>query len=165
MAKGVATYRATVNGRPFSLVVAPKICTDTMAGMPHPKTATVTFGDRSFKGCAGDPASLLHGDWRIEAIGGKRIVKGSKPTLTFDPAGRIHGNGSCNRYFGSFKLTGEGLTISETGASMMMCEPPLMDQERALLKGLEGVARFKATPSGRLHLLGGDGRIAASLRR
>lgn len=163
--KGIETYTAKVGDRPFSLVVTRKICSDTMTGMPHPKAAIVTFGERSFKGCAGEPASLLQGDWRIIAIGGKPIVRHSKPTLSFDREGRIHGNGSCNRYFGSFKLTGEGLSISETGASRMMCEQPLMDQEHNLLRGLESVGQFKVASSGSLRLLDKEGRIAVSLRR
>lgn len=163
--RGAETYTAKVGNRLLSLVVSRKICSDTMTRMPHPKSATVIFGERSFKGCAGEPATLLQGDWRITAIGGKPIVKRSKPTLTFDREGRIHGNGSCNRYFGSSRLTGESLSISETGASRMMCDQPLMDQERNLLRSLESVGQSKITPSGSLRLLEKEGRIAVSLHQ
>lgn len=162
---GADTYQATVGGRQFALTVAAGICVDTMSGMPYPRTAFVVLGDRKLAGCAGEPAELLHGDWQVAEIRGKPPVAGSKPTLAFDPDGRIHGNGSCNRFFGGFTLTGESLAISETGASMMMCEQPLMDQERGLLKALEAIERFEVTQDGQVRLLGREGQEVVSLRR
>jgi heat shock protein HslJ len=162
-AGGVDTYAATVDDKPFSLAVADTVCVDTMSGMPFPKTATVLFAGRSFKGCAGEPQSLLQGEWRVAAIGEASVLEGSKPTLAFDAQGRISGNGSCNRYLGGFKLTGEGLTLSEVGSSMMMCDEPLMEQERRLLAALGKVRRFAAEATGGLRLIGDDGRTAVSL--
>lgn len=159
------TYLATVDGRQFALTIAAKICVDTMSGMPYPQTATVILGDRKLEGCAGEPGDLLNGDWLVDEIQGKATVEGSKPTLAFEPDGRIHGNGSCNRFFGGFALTGEALTISETGASMMMCDQALMDQERNLLKALGSVHRFEASQTGRVQLLDKDGQGLVSLRR
>jgi heat shock protein HslJ len=164
-ADGIETYSAKVGDRPFTLTLADNICTDTMSGMPYPKTATVTLGERTLAGCAGEPASLLHGDWRIGDIGGNAVVAQSEPTLSFDLDGSIHGNASCNRFFGHFTLTGEGLSISETGASMMMCDQPLMDQERSLLKAFEAVHRFEVASNGQVRLLGGDDRPLVTIRR
>lgn len=163
-ADGVDTYAGTADGKAFSLAIAGTICVDTMSGMPFPKTATVIFGERSFKGCAGEPAGLLRGDWTIAAIGESPVLGNSKPTLAFDAEGRVSGNGSCNRYFGSFRLTGETLTIAETGTTRMMCDQPLMEQERRLLKAFESVRRFEVDASGGLRLVGDDGRTAVSLR-
>jgi heat shock protein HslJ len=161
----VDTYRATVDGRKLALTIGAETCVDTMSGMPYPQTATVILGDRKFEGCAGEPGNLLHGDWLVDEIREKTTVEGSKPSLAFEPDGRIHGNGSCNRFFGGFALTGEALTISETGASMMMCDQPLMDQERNLLKALGSVHRFEAPQEGRVQLLDKDGQRLVSLRR
>ena len=158
------TYSAIVGEQAFTLVVAEKTCSDTMTGMPYPKTVTLALSERTLAGCGGDPASLLHGDWKIDAIGGKTIVEKSAPSLAFEPDGSIHGNGSCNRFFGSFALSGEGLKISETGASMMLCDQPLMDQERALLAAFDGVARFEVVSPGQVHLVGTKG-VLVSLRK
>ncbi len=164
-ANAVDTYAATVDGRPFTLSLADEVCVDTMSGMPHPKTATVVIGDRKLSGCGGEPAALLHGDWRIEEIGGTAIVAGSAPTLAFEPDGRIHGNGSCNRFMGSFKLSGEGLKFSQTGASMMACEQPLLEQEHNLLQAFEAIRRFEVGPGGQVRLLGDEGGTLVSLRK
>lgn len=68
-------------------------------------------------------------------------------------------------HFGRFKLTGEGQTIFETGTSMMMCDEPLMQQERRLLQAFERVRRLEVEASGGPRLIGDDGRAAAGLHR
>lgn len=160
---GTNTYTAMAEGRRFTLTVVDEVCTDTMSGMPFPQSATVAIDDRKLAGCAGDSASLLHGDWRVDRISGKAVVAGSQPTLGFDQGENIYGNASCNRIFGRFVLTGESLTFSEKGASMMMCDQALMDQERDLLAALEAVRRFEVAAPGQLRLLGDDGRALISL--
>lgn len=162
---GADTYSAKLGNQPFTLTIAERICADTMSGLPYPKSATVMLGDRTLAGCAGEPSSLLHGNWKVREIGGSVIVAGSEPSLFFNPDGSINGNASCNRLLGHFTLTGEGLSISETGASMMMCDQPLMDQERILLTALQAVRRFEVVSAGHVRLLGDDNRALVSIRR
>lgn len=160
----VDLYTGSVDGQPFVAVLAGVVCTDTMSGMPFPKTAIVVAGERTFTGCGGASATLLYGEWRIEQINGAAVIVGSEPTIGFSRDGRVQGNGSCNRYFGSFALTGEGLAISETGASMMACEQGLMDQERELLTALESVRRFEVGTAGQLLLVGDANQAVVVLR-
>jgi heat shock protein HslJ len=162
---GGETYSATVDGQPFTLTVVDTVCTDTMSGMPHPKTVSVVLGERRLEGCGGQPADLLHGDWRIEEIGGKAVVAKSEPTLAFTTDGSINGNASCNRFFGSFSLTGEGLTFSDAATTMMACDQPIMDQEHALLEAFKTVRRFEVTAEGRLNLLGDEAGTLIGLSR
>jgi len=164
-ANGVAVYAASASGKPFALVVADKVCSDTMTGMAFPRTVAVVVGEQSYIGCGGESVSLLLGDWKVEEIGGQQVIAASETSITFDPDGRVHGNSSCNRFFGSFGLSGEGLTISDTGGTMMACDPALMEQEQRFLSTLETVRRFERAPDGRLHLIGEDGRVAVSARQ
>jgi heat shock protein HslJ len=164
-ANEVTVYSATVEDSPFSLVVVDKICSDTMTGMPFPKTVAVISGDQKLIGCGGDTLSLLLGDWTVEEIGGRGVIAESEASIAFDLDGSLHGNSSCNRFFGSFDLTGEGLTISETGGTMMACDPGLMDQEQRFLSSLEAVGRFESLPDGRLRLIAEDGRVVVSAKR
>jgi heat shock protein HslJ len=136
-----------------------------MTGMPYPKTATLELGDRTLSGCAGEPASLLQGKWRIEEISGSAIIAKSEPSIFFDTDGSISGNASCNKFKGRFTLTGEGLSFSETGASRMMCDQPLMDQERTLLASLQSVRRFEVVSAGQIRFLGDDNRTLLSIER
>ena len=158
------TYSGVAGEKAFTLTIADRSCSDTMTGMPYPKTVTLVIGERQLAGCGGDPASLLHADWKIVAIGGKAIVEKSVPTITFAPDGDIYGNASCNRFFGRFALSGEGLTLSEAGMAMMLCGQPLMDQERALLAAFGDVNRFEVVSPTELRLLG-NGELSIDLRK
>lgn len=151
-------YEAKAGGTPFLLTVADAVCADTMTGMPFPKTVTVALGDQAYSGCGGEPAALLIGDWMIAAIDGKAPVSGSTPNLSFEAEGKLAGGGSCNRFFGGYALTGEGLAISEMGSSMMACDEPLMVQDQAILGILKGVTRFEIGTDGALILHDGEGR-------
>ena len=164
-AEGVEVYSGKTGDDTVTLVATDKICSDAMSGMPHPKTVVVAVGDRAFVGCGGDPLSLLVGDWRIEEIAGEPVIAGSETSLAFDLDGSMHGNGSCNRFFGGFTLTGEGLTLSPGGSTMMACEQALMDQEQKFLATFETVSRFESLADGRLRLLDVDGNAALVARK
>jgi len=151
-------YEATAGGQSFTLSIASTVCTDTMSGMPFPKTVTVGIGTSNFEGCGGEPVTLLLGDWIIAEVDGKPAIAGSTPTITFEEDGKLNGNASCNRFFGGYKLTGEGLATDGLGSSMMMCDQPLMDQEMKVLDILKGVGGFAIGADGALILRASDGR-------
>ena len=158
------TYAARAQDRAMTVTVTDKICVDTMSGMPHPNSVAVALDGRTLNGCGGDPATLLHGEWLVESLAGAPLVKGSKPTITFDPDGRIYGNASCNRFTGGFTLSGEGLTIQQPAATMMACIPDeLMKQEGAFLQLLGSVTKFSVADSV-LTLTATDGRAITARR-
>jgi heat shock protein HslJ len=162
---GVAIYEATVNGESFKLTITQGVCVDTMSGMSYPASVSVETGGKRLDGCGGEPAALLHGAWTVEQIDGKPIVEGSNVTMDFGTEGKVAGSASCNRYFISYTLTGEGLNFSKAGSTMMACEQPLMDQERRFLKILEAVARFEIGADGSLILQTDDARSVTARRK
>jgi heat shock protein HslJ len=151
-------HEAKSGGDSFTLTIGSKICTDTMSGMPFPKSVTIALGEKTFTGCGGEPATLLHGAWLITEINGKPIIAGSSPGLKFETDGKVNGNGSCNRFFGGYQLSGEGLTVGSVGASMMMCDEALMDQEGQIFKVLKELTGFGISGDGKLILRTNDGR-------
>ena len=153
---GGRVYEATAQGRPFSLTIRDQVCVDTMSGMPHPNTAVVRWGDETYSGCGGEPRELLHGEWQVESVGSKTVLTGSQPVLTFEPDGRVTGNASCNRFTGSYRLTGETLTFSDLALTRMACEAALMTQEQTLVRALESVTGFGIGTQDSLILLSGD---------
>lgn len=167
----VANAVAQINGPGLSIGVSevhPFSWKSDNGGLTIESTAKIAVAvkdDRKTEQRLGRSANLLHGDWRGKEIGGKAVVVSSEVSLTFEPDGRIYGNASCNRFFGSFRLIKGRLKISETGASMMACDPPLMDQERNFLNALEAVDHFAVTSTGQLRLLGADGRVVIGLQR
>ena len=142
----------------LTLTIAGKICTDTMSGMPFPKTVTVAQSGKTFSGCGGEPASLLQREWLITAIDGKPVAAGSSPSVAFEEGGEINGNASCNRFFGGYSLTGEGLSAGPLASTKKMCEDALMAQERAVKAILKSLTGFGVADDGLLTLRGKDGR-------
>ncbi len=168
-ADGSALYVASGDKGQVAVKVIDQVCTDSMSGMPHPQRVQVWMDGQGLEpdlqGCGGDPASLLQGaEWTVDELGGAALVKDSKVTLNFGADGKLSGSSSCNRFMSSYKLSGEGLTISQGAGSMMACEQPLMDQERAFLALLAEVKQFGFTEDGALLLKAADGRAIRARR-
>ncbi|KRA97935.1 hypothetical protein ASD83_12775 [Devosia sp. Root685] len=164
-AESIEVYSGAAGDKTVTLVAIDKMCTDTMSGMPFPKAVVVTSGERALVGCGGDPLSLLAGDWKAEEIDAKPVIAKSETSLAFDLDGSMHGNASCNRFFGGFTLTGEGLTLSPGGSTMMACDAGLMEQEQRFLAALEKIVRFESPSDGRLQLVDAEGNTVLALRR
>jgi heat shock protein HslJ len=145
--------------------ITPGPCADTMSGMPYPDAVRVTRGDATLRGCGGEPASLLAGDWRVERLGGEAPPAGVEITLAFDAAaGRVSGRGGCNRYTGPFALTGEGLAIGPLAMTRMACPGPAMAQEQAFAAAIAGVTGFSIAEDGALVLRAGDAEALRARR-
>jgi heat shock protein HslJ len=146
-------YRTEADGRRLEVFIQPRICADVATGMPHPYRVRYELDGKGHPGCGGEPKSLLTGgEWIVETIGGTPVVDKSGATILFMEKGRVAGNASCNRFIGGYSLTGEGLSFSQMGTTMMACEEDLSLQEARLLELLQAVSRFEISPEGRLVL-------------
>ena len=158
-------YRTEADGRRLSVWIEPRICADIATGMPHPYQVRYELDGKGHRGCGGEPKSLLTGgEWIVETIGGAPVVDQSGATILFMEEGRVAGNASCNRFVGGYHLTGEGLSFSQMGTTMMACEEPLSLQEARFLELLQAVSRFEISPEGRLVLHTPDGRSITAKR-
>jgi heat shock protein HslJ len=121
--------------------------------MPHPYQVRYDLDGETHSGCGGEPKSLLTGgEWVVEEIGGQPVIADAEVTILFMEEDRVAGGASCNRFFGSYKLSGEGLSFGQMGGTMMACPGPLADQETRFLKLLQETHRFEIDPEGRLVL-------------
>lgn len=152
--KGKTVYAAKGGPARLRVTIEDLVCPDTMSGMPHPKTVTVELNGKTLKGWGGDPLEILAGgEWRVAELNGKPLLPDSVVTIQFDRQGRISGAASVNRYFGAFKLTGEGLSFPQPiGSTMMAGDENLMAQEAAFHQTLGAISRFKIGPDGALLL-------------
>lgn len=158
-------YAARTDGHELIVRIFDRLCSDTMTGMPYPNEAVVVFDGKQLNGCGGDPGALLQGgEWVVEDINGTGIIDPSRVTLNFAVDSRVSGRASCNTYTGAYTLTGEGLTISKTGVTMMACAPALMRQEDLFLDILKNVQGFALAPDNALILRTGDGRTMTARR-
>jgi heat shock protein HslJ len=81
-------------------------------------------------------------------------------TVTLDFAeGKASGNGTCNRYSGSYEVDGERLSFGPLAGTMMAC--PGLNQETAYLEALETVAAYRVDGD-QLVLLDAEGDAVAT---
>jgi len=161
---GGTVYEGTAAGAPLVVAIADAVCTDTMSGMPFPNTVRVTVGTETLTVCGGEPVSLLLGAWQVTEIGGASVVADSEPSIAFEEGGAVNGSASCNRFFGTYTLSGEGLSIGDVGSSMMMCEDPVMANERTFLEILDDLGGFEIGADGALTLRANDGRTIVATK-
>lgn len=72
------------------------------------------------------------------------IVEGYPITMIFDePEGMAGGKSACNQWFAGYTLSGNELTFTEMGQTMMACvDEGVMDSETAFVSALERVEIF-----------------------
>jgi len=151
------TRTYAIAGQEARIAVEDRLARDDATGMPAPAAVTLTLGGTAMTGTGGDPGALLTGVlWKATQVGGNPVPAGMEVTLQFLDGGRVAGRSACNRYFGSYSLTGEGLSFGQAGGTMMACGDAEMAMEQAFLAGLATVTRFDFDEAGRLVLLSGD---------
>lgn len=95
--------------------------------------------------------------WALTKLMGKPPVTGTGISAQFSNDGKVSGSAGCNRYSGTYTVSGSNITFSTPmAATMMMCEQQVMDQESAYFKAL-GEARTFAIKGEQLTLTGEDG--------
>jgi heat shock protein HslJ len=76
----------------------------------------------------------------------KEVPAGVVVDATFDgTASTVSGTGGCNRYNGSYTVSGSNLTFGLISSTEMACEEPAMGVEGAYLANLATVKTFTAT--------------------
>jgi heat shock protein HslJ len=83
-------------------------------------------------------------EWRLEDLGGAGVIDSSQATLAFPEAGRVAGNGSCNRFMGQATVSGNAIKIGPLAGTRMACAAEAVgNQEAKYLKALEGATRYE----------------------
>lgn len=113
---------------------------------------------------AADP-QLTGGEWFIEDIEGRGVIDNSPASLSFMADGSLAGNASCNRLLGRYTREDAKLSITNGGATLMLCPPALMEQEQRLLDVLPRVESYTIDATGTLTLRSVDGPLVVARRR
>jgi uncharacterized lipoprotein YbaY/heat shock protein HslJ len=89
------------------------------------------------------PRGVLEGtSWRLEDLGGAGVLDKIEATLEFTEGGKIAGQGSCNRFFGTAAVSGTTIKLGPVGATLMACADAAMDQEKRYFDALNNAERF-----------------------
>ena len=159
-ARGVEDGRprivAEAGGERLEMTVTERLCADTMTGMPFPVGVSVAYGGRTFEGCGGEIMTAIEGGWRVVRIGDELLPQGVIATVVFDPDGRASGRSGCNRFMGSYTLSGEGLSFGQIAGTRMACPPAEMETEQRFLDLLQKITRVTPGENGQIRLMAGD---------
>jgi len=94
--------------------------------------------------------------WALTELKGTPPAAGVGISAQFSSDGKVSGSAGCNRYNGTYTVSGNSITFSSPMATtMMMCEQTVMDQESAYLQAL-GEAKTFAVNGDQLTLVGAD---------
>ncbi len=86
---------------------------------------------------------LVGSEWRLEDMGGRGVLDAVQATLAFPEAGRVAGNSSCNRFFGSYTLMQDRIALGQLGGTRMACAPAVDEQETRYLDALQKAQRLE----------------------
>ena len=86
---------------------------------------------------------LTGGEWLLEDLAGAGVIDNAQATLAFPEEGKVAGRGSCNRFFGPAKISGNNIQLGPLGATRMACPEAVMSQETKYLDALQKVDRFE----------------------
>jgi len=95
------------------------------------------------KTAAATQVSLPGTEWMLTDLAGTPALPGGKATLAFPEAGRVAGNGSCNRFTGSVVISGDTLKMGPLASTRMACvDNDVSKQEDAYFKALNAATRY-----------------------
>ena len=89
------------------------------------------------------PLALPGTEWLLVDLNGTPPLPKVQATLSFLEAGRVAGNGSCNRFTGSVAISGDTLKIGPLASTRMAClNDNVGAQEDKYLKALGAATRY-----------------------
>ena len=103
-------------------------------------------------GCTSAPpassrAALTNTYWKLTELHGARVTMAPgqerEVRITLDNDGKVSGFTGCNQLMGGYTVAAEVLRFTQLGSTRMMCPPPAMQLESAVLAHLNSVTGFR----------------------
>lgn len=113
-----------------------------------PLAAAITLA----AGCAStaptsSKASLTNTYWKLVELDGARVAmtpeQEREVRITLDDNGKVTGFTGCNRVMGGYTVAAEVLRFTQLAGTRMMCPPPAMQLESAVLANMNSVTGFR----------------------
>lgn len=113
-----------------------------------PLAAAITLA----AGCAStaptsSTASLTNTYWKLVELDGARVSmtpeQEREVRITLDDNGKVTGFTGCNRVMGGYTVAADVLRFTQLAGTRMMCPPPAMQLESAVLANLNSVTGFR----------------------
>lgn len=92
-------------------------------------------------------ASLTNTYWKLVELHGARVTmtpeQEREVRITLDDNGKITGFTGCNQVMGGYTVAADLLRFTQLAGTRMMCPPPAMQLESAVLANLNSVTGFR----------------------
>jgi len=122
---------------------------------------TICAGMIILAACASPGSDLTGKVWALTELKGAPLTAGVGISAQFTSDGMVSGSAGCNRYTGTYTVSGSSITFpSPMATTMMMCDESVMAQESAYLSVL-GEVKTYAIKGDQLTLVGSDKTILA----
>ncbi len=109
--------------------------------------------------------SIFDTTWLAEDIEGHGVIDDAQSTLRISKDGRAGGMGACNNFFSAASVSDATIKVEVMGATMMMCPPAVMDQEKRFFDALAKARTFRFESDGKLTFVDKDGRAILRFAR
>jgi heat shock protein HslJ len=107
--------------------------------------------------CTSSEDPLDGTSWTLTALPHASLLPDATINLNFQ-GDELSGSAGCNHYFGSYKIDGSSITISDVGVTEMFCMDPdgIMEQEASYLAALSDAETFQINGT-QLQIIGPTG--------
>lgn len=108
---------------------------------------------------------LDHTSWVLLSYGKIKPIDGTRIIADFKD-GEIRGSAGCNSYFGSYKIGGNSIEMSEIGSTLMACMEPegIMEQEQLIMSFLSDAQGYRLE-DGQLQIIRSDGEALSFVQQ
>jgi heat shock protein HslJ len=111
------------------------------------QVAEITFEGDDSAGVSGSQAMaganvLADSEWRPMTIGGGGVPDGANPIIRFQDDGTVAGYTGCNRFTGSYSISGDRIDIGPLATTKMACPDLAMNLEDRILASLDHASTF-----------------------
>jgi heat shock protein HslJ len=85
---------------------------------------------------------LAGSEWRPTLIGTMLLPENGMLILRFGGNGKLTGHSGCNRFFGTYDISGNRIKFGHMGVTRMACIKSVMELESKFLSAIEGTKTF-----------------------
>ena len=130
-----------------------KVLTETAIYKIEGDTLTITNHDsvlvltrRTLTTAEPESAPLI-GSWKLSSRGTRDTLSSAladvEAGLTFNEDGTLTGTSGCNEFGGNYTVDGNEITFNEIVSTLLLCGPPVMEQEKAMYQILSETVAFQ----------------------
>jgi uncharacterized lipoprotein YbaY len=95
------------------------------------------------------PMGITGAEWKLDSFGAvdnpRPAVADAPATLRFGEDGRLSGNTGCNGVGGQYTATADRIEFGALVGTLRACDEPTNQQEREILRALQGTVRYELT--------------------